>query len=271
MKSLTRATVLMCLASANPMTAGAAVVLDSELPNSIQSCMASGACFAGPVSVYDSGTAAAFPLSQNLGTATEQNWLMRYTLVPPSAQTRTNPAQTDSLGGYLWMLVKGQYDAAEAGHGVTVFLDKASPSAFGFAGQSGDLSLQLATADLVAGSSYFDAAFTSGNVYASSGNLTGELPPMCLADNCGVHVDLNLLQLSYSDNGSTVAFTGFDPSDVRGLVFGQRSYYQSGDPSTAVNDVQTFQVSAVPLPAALWLFGPALAGLAGWSGRRRIS
>ncbi|NJD04889.1 MAG: hypothetical protein FIA97_00125 [Methylococcaceae bacterium] len=260
---------LASLALTAPVTAGAVTIAASELPNGIQSCVSSGICSVDPASAYDSARAAAFPILQDGAGGIEQNWLMRYTLAPSSVQSRSNPAQTETLGGYLWMLFKGQYAATETAHEVTLFLDKVSPTPFSFFGQSGDLSLSLTTDDLLAGGGRYEAGLTAGGGGFNSGHLAGELPLPCVADGCGAAVQLNLLQLSYADNGSALVFRAFEPTDPRGLVFSQRSYYQGGDPLTAFDDRQTFAVGAVPLPASIWLLGSVVLGLAGLKNGRQ--
>lgn len=246
-------------------TAKAATVAISDLPGTIQSCISAATCAVSNVSAYDSGTASAFQITQNTGSGTENNWLMRYTLVPPSGQSRTNPSQTDSFSGYLWLLAKSTYSATETSHPFTLYLDKVSPTPFSMYGQSGDLNLSMPTADLVAGGSYRTYGIDYSLNSYSLGDLSGDVPLPCLAEGCETHAQLNLAQLTYGDFGSAGIFlTSFNPSDTRGLVFTQSETYPcNGDPTCAVNDLQSFYVSAVPVPATVWLFVSGLAGLIG--------
>jgi hypothetical protein len=222
-------------------------------------------------STYDSGTASAFQITQNTGSGYENNWLLRYTLVPPSGQSRINPSQTDSFSGYLWMLAKSTYSATESAHPFTLYLDKVSPTPFNMFGQSGDMDLFMPTADLVAGSSYRTYGIDYSMNSYSFGELSGNVPLPCLAEGCETHAQLNLAQLKYLNFGSAgIHLTSFNPSDASGLVFTQRESYPCyGDPSCAVNDVQSFYISAVPVPGALWLFGSGLVGLIGMMRRVR--
>ena len=259
-----RLAVLLCISPTFSLTAAwAATIATSELPGSIQSCITSATCVVSNSSAYDSGTASAFQIAQSTGSGYDSNWLLRYTLTPPSGQSRINPSQSDSFSGYLWILAKSSYSAAETAHPFTIYLDKVSPTPFSMYGQSGDLSLLMSTADLVAGSSYRTYGLDSSNNSYSYGNLTGDVPLPCLAEGCEARALVNLAQLTYSDLGSAGTYhMYFNPSDMRGLVFTQRQSFSCyGDPLCAVNDVQSFYISAVPLPAGVWLFGSGMLGL----------
>jgi len=64
-----------------------------------------------------------------------------------------------------------------------------------------------------------------------------------------------------------------DPNDLIGLS-GEALYRASGQIGTNVYQLYNIRVdgiSAVPLPAAIWLFGAALAGLAGFGMRRQAA
>lgn len=271
MRLLARVIAPLFLALTFSMTVRAATVTNADLPGSIQACVAATTCFVSNTSTYDSGTASAFQIAQNTGSGLENNWLMRYSLVPPSGQLRLDPPVDDSFSGYLWMLAKDSYSASETAHPFTLYLDKVSPAPFSMFGQSGDLDLFMPTADLVAGSSYRIYGLDGNNNSYDYGNLSGEAPLPCLAEGCESSARLNLVQLTYGDFGSAgIWLTSFNPSDTRGLVFTQRESFPCyGDPSCAVNDVQSFYVSAIPLPGAVWLFGSGLAGLIGMMRRMR--
>lgn len=271
MRLLARAIALLFLSLTFSITTRAATVSNSDLPGSIQSCITASTCFVSNTSSYDSGTASAFQIIQPTGSGAEFNWLMRYTLVPPSGQSRINPPQTDSFSGYLWMLAKGTYSATETAHPFTLYLDKMSPTPFSMFGQTGDLSLFMPTADLVAGSSYRTYGLDYYNNSYSFGDLSGEVPEPCVAEGCETHAQLNLVQLTYGNFGSAISLASFNPSDTRGLVYTQRSSYPGygGNPSSTINDVQSFYVSAVPVPGAVWLFVSGLAVLVGVMQRTR--
>lgn len=249
------------------VTARAATITNSELPGTIQSCITATTCAVSDISYYDSGAVNAYQIFQSTGAGNpyEQNWLIRYSLSPPSGQSRINPSLTESFSGYLWMLAKGTYSTTEAAHSFTLYLDKVTPTPFSMFGQNGDISLSMTTADLLAGSSYRNYGLDGNYNGYDNGGLSGNLPSPCLAPTCQINAQLNLTQLMYGDTGAGgISFTSFNPTDTRSLIFTQSlSYSGLGDPSAAINDVQSFYVNAVPLPGALWLFGSGLAGLIG--------
>jgi hypothetical protein len=270
MRSSVLAAALLSLSLVFSIPARTATITNSDLPGSIQSCITAVTCFVSGTSAYDSATASAFQIQQIVGSGVENNWLMRYALVPPSGQSRINPTQTDSFSGYLWMLVKSTYSATETAHPLTLYLDKVTPAPFSMYGQYGDLSLAMSTADLVSGGGYRTYGLDGNNDSYDYGSLSGDVPLPCVAEGCETHAELNLLELMYGDFGSIIALTSFNPSDARGLVYEQRSSYPCyGDSSCATNDVQSFYVSAIPVPAAAWLFGSGLIGLVGISRRKR--
>jgi hypothetical protein len=272
MRSSELAAALLSLSLAFSIPARSATITNPDLPGSIQSCITAATCFVSNTSAYDSATASAFQIYQNVGSGVENNWLMRYALVPPSGQSRINPTQTNSFSGYLWMLIKSTYTATESAHPLTLYLDKVTPAPFSMFGQYGDLSMTMTTADLVSGSGYRTYGLDGNNDSYDDGSLSGNVPLPCVAEGCEAHAQLNLVQLIYEDYGTNIALTSFNSSDPRGLVYEQRSSFPCyGDPSCAINDVQSFYVSAVPIPAAAWLFGSGLLCLIGVSRRKNTS
>lgn len=269
-----RASVLVCLPLAFSLTtARAATVTTSDLPGPIQSCIAVATCFVSNVSSYDSGTASAFQMSQVTGTGSPDNdWLMRYTLAAPSGQSGTNWFPSESFSGYLWMVAPSSYSAAQSFASFTVYLDKVSPTPNSMNYQNGVINLDMSTADVLAGTSYRTTGLDYNNNSYSYGNLGGNIPGSCVSPGCESHAQINLAQLTYTNFGYAIYLTAFNPSDTRGLVYTQSSSYPgyNGDPSTAVNGVQSFYISAVPVPAAAWLFGSGLLGLMGVV-RRKIA
>lgn len=262
MRAFPVASVLLLSLSAFPHVAQAISV--SELPATIQSCIADGSCAVSYGGSYHSETASAFAMfSMQTG---EQDWLMRYRLVSPSGEIDGEGAQTSAYGGYLWMRLASVYNAAETAHAVTLFLDKATPVPGSYYDQSGDLSLFMTTDDLLAGSAYRTQAAPGYGDY-DAGNLSGEIPLICLAEGCRVDAQLNLLQLNYESTGESIVMTGFDSADNRGLVYAQGSYYFDGPPPYGTR--QAFYVSAVPEVEAAWLFGIGLFGVGVATRRRR--
>ncbi len=257
--------IIFFLTFALPATGNAATITNSELPGTIQSCITMATCFVSNTSSYDSSTVSAYQIFQSTGAGYEGNWLIRYKLSSPSGQSHINPSLSDSFSGYLWMLAKNNYSATETLHPFTLYLDKVSPTPFNMFNQSGDISLSMTTTDLIAGNGYRTWGLDWNNNSYSYGDLSGEVPLPCVAQTCETHAQLNLIQLMYGNFGSSgIFFTSFNPGDTRGLVFTQYSYYSGLDyPLGAIDDRQSFYISAVPLPGAMWLFSFGLAGLIG--------
>lgn len=254
--------LFLSASSAFPLAAQAVAV--SELPASIQSCITAGNCVVDYGGSYHSATASAFAL---FDTSTyKQDWLMRYALVPPSGESDTEGVQTDTYGGYLWMQAAAAYSASETEHAVTLFLDRVVPVPGSFYDQSGDLSLSMTSADLLAGAAYRTQADPGYGNY-DSGSLSGEIPLICLAEGCKIEARLNLLQLTYANAGATIVMTGFDASDTRGLVYSQGAYYFDGEPPYGTK--QAFYITAVPEPGMAWLFGFGLLGVGAVARSRR--
>jgi hypothetical protein len=261
------ASVLLLTLSAFPFAAQA--VSFSELPATIQSCISAGSClvdYSG--GSYNSTTASAFAMVDL--PSGKWNWLVRYDLTPPSGQTDINGVQSSTYGGYLWMQVANNYSAAETAHPVVLFLDKVTPVPSNLFGQSGDLSLFMTTADLLAGGAYKTISYVSYDEYGivSTGGLSGETPGLCLAVGCQTNAQLNLVQLNYQSFGSSgIAMTGFNPTDTRGLVYSQSSSYFNGDPPYGTT--QSFYITAVPEPETFWMLGLGLVSVAIAVRRRR--
>lgn len=257
------ASVLLLSLSAFPFAAQAVSI--SELPATIQSCVMAGSCAVNYSGAYDSGTASAFEMVDL--PSGKWNWLVRYGLVSPSGQAIIGGGQNTAYSGYLWMQVASNYSAAETAHPVTLFLDKVTPAPSAFIDQSGDLSLFMTTADLLAGSAYRTQADPGYGDY-DAGSLSGEIPLICLAEGCQINAQLNLVQLNYQSFGSAgITMTGFDASDTRGLVYSQSSSYFDGEPPYGTT--QSFYVAAVPEPATFGMMGFGLLSVAIAVRRRR--
>lgn len=253
--------LLVSLALSSPARA-VAPIITTDLPDSIQSCITAATCAVNTTSAYHSDTATAFLIQQNTGSGVEANYLMRYQLAPPSAQSRLDPPLDDAFGGHVWMLAKGTYSAGEAAHPFTLFFDAVTPTPFPMFGQSGDLSLFMTTTDLLAGSAFKNWGLDSNNIDYSYGDLSGEVPLPCVAEDCDVYAQLNLLQLTYENQGANIALTGFNAQDARALLYTQQETFPCyGDVSCVIDDSQSYYVSSVPLPGALWLFGSGVIGL----------
>lgn len=273
MRLLELATSLLLLSLAVSTPGRAATITNADLPSSIQSCIAANTCSVSNSSEYDSATASAFAITENTGGGPVTDVLMRYMLASPSGYSDSNPTQSGTYSGYLWVLAQTFYSASETAHPVTLYLDKVSPlpNMYLF-NQYGDLTLTMSTADLVVGSGYITLACCSGGG-SSSGDLSGDIPYPCVADGCTSHAQLNLPQMAYGNFGSVIALYGFTSSDTRSLVYTQSSSYSgyNGDNGAdSYNYVQSFNIGIVPLPASFWLFGSGLVGFVGVTRRKAL-
>jgi hypothetical protein len=70
--------------------------------------------------------------------------------------------------------------------------------------------------------------------------------------------------LNLNDTLLTYNITGMDGLTALDIAFDGTLYF-------APFDLDNIQMSVVPLPAGIWLFGSAMLGLAGWSRRRNTS
>lgn len=278
MYSLARYTGLLFAGLLAPLSAHAIDVSVANLPNTIQSCVASNTCGVAYTSIYDSGTVSAFGI-YNVGQ-TGFNYLVRYALVSPSGQTTSNtdfyqypPVTTSSFTpftGYLWMQVQGGYSTSQSANPITLYLDKVSPVPSSFYNQNGDLSLFVSASDLLAGSSYVNSGLDSNNQSYVSGNLSGEVPIGCVAQGCSAFAQLNLAQLQFTLSGTTIS-TGFNSADSRGLVFTLGASDNGSVSGYASSISQSIYISSVPDSEPIWLFSTGLACLATVMHRKRIA
>ena len=129
---------------------------------------------------------------------------------------------------------------------------------YGFSRQNfTDNSVQGVTIDIA--NSYNMLAVTAGN-YWSSGQGTFNI----VTNLSTYSFTVDLLNITYG-------FFGFHATDGEHII----AFNNGGDPNqlaTGFTDVQlgnTASVSAVPVPAAVWLFGSALTGLVGIGKRKK--
>lgn len=260
MRVLTIVANLFLFSISIPFSAQAVSITNGQLPATIQNCITSGSCMVNLTSTYNSGQVSAFSINDDFTRARAgtvwgetNDWLVRYNLVAPSSQTNIDNVQTQAFNGYLWMRINSVYLAAETAHPVTLFLDKVTPVPEPqFYAQSGDLSLFMTTADMLAGGAYIDLKDT-GYGYYSAGNLSGEVPQICLAASCEIHAQLNLVQMAYQNVGTSGIYMGFDAEDTRGLVYTQRYSFFGGEPPSSTT--QAFYITAVPEPQMFLMFG----------------
>lgn len=242
------------------------------LPVAIDDCVAAGDCnYGGPsfVYTYDGNLIAGHYLVDYRSGSFETKVLMEYQLGAASRTTGT------AITGSLWLEVNQSYSLSDSLHAMTLYFDQTSlPDApQGIWGDttwniSSEQHLNMTTDGLLSG---------YGEVYAQCCEYpyppspepftpTAESAPslfdsmgdpalLCLADGCDVGALLNLIGLEYVDTGAFAELV-FNPADTRSLIYYTTAGYE-GSTTT------TYSVSAVPIPAAIWLFGFGLLSLLG--------
>jgi hypothetical protein len=256
----------MLLAVLPAVSAQATTITFSDLPASVQSC---STCIVNTTSTYDLTSVSVFQVIN----PSSQDWLIRYRLGTSSAQSFTwlYPFEThvnsyDQLSGYLWLSVQSQYSSTETSHPFTLYFDKITPlpNLIVNSNSNGtDLILTMPTTDLLAGSSFYYAEFTDYSHGYQNGSLGGQLPQMVATPPSYANAQLDLVGLTYNDFGSYIGFAGVNPADTRSVVYTQGSGFASPNPLDAFDALQTYDLSSVPLPGAIWLFGSSLIGLFG--------
>jgi len=127
-------------------------------------------------------------------------------------------------------------------------------SAYTGAGTIGVRGILLVT---LAGSLYWHDV-TDVSSYGSSINIVG-------------HLGFNNLRITATDNGGSFTYDAYLDGSMTAATSYTSSSFSSGRAALYANSAQRFdnfeisasdgQIPAVPVPVALWLFGPAVAGL----------
>lgn len=238
-----------------------------DLPADIQSCGFAGTCSVNTNSITDisnsSGGLAmsAFTMSRN-GTL---EYLLQYNLVVPSG----DDGNTTAYNGSVWLAVAQQYNLSTNNHLMSLYLDKVLPQPVNLLGGVSDglnLDILVDSQGLLNGSLFqsigcCDPPFgiDLGNMFIQGDFGGGALLP-CAADGCEVTATLDLLFLDYIDVGG-VALASINPGDSRSRLFSVSSSFEG-------TRTQSYYVSAVPVPAAVWLFTTGLIGLIGLARRK---
>ena len=263
-----------------------------SLPVAINDCIASGTCGYGGANFaysYDDSLI----IGHNLidirdGTPTEKV-LMEYQLGAASHADsvgfdydtyQTLPHQSTNITGTLWLEVSRYYDLSSSLHEMTLYFDETSSQApsiiwSNYYDNTTEHNLSITTNGLLSGtgevftqccddpyldpytppSPFSQTAESNPGLFDSLGNW----PLICVAEGCHAGALINLIGLEYSDMG-WVALLNFNPDDSRSLIYYTATGYE-GYTNT------TYSVSAVPVPAAFWLF---LSGLTSLAWFRRI-
>lgn len=261
-------------------------------PNAIDSCIGSGTCFVGgPVFSWDidGNAVTAYELSDFREGATPSKLLLEYGLGQASHIDHVGfdydsysqlPLETSPITGSLWLEVNQTYDLTQTQHAMTLYFDRANPDKTPSAWPDTTSSPQSAqhlfmtTDGLLAGSgenfvgccdwppspfSPFSAsAATDPSLFDSNHNDAIS----CVAEGCYAGGLLNLLGLSYTQIGDSAQYN-FNPTDPRKLLYFTGEGYEGYTHNT-------YSMSAVPLPAAAWLFGSGLLALLGISAGNQV-
>lgn len=253
----------------------------SELPADVQACHTAGTCQVILDSFFDmpntSGSMSADgmvnPFSMNafylVDTSNGQlDYLLRYNVVNPSATLLEDTVQL--LAGNVWLRADSQYSPGVST--TQLYLDRVDPLPWNFfVGHTDGLSLdiELSQQALLGGSGHqqvgcCDEPSYTGNMSILS-DMYGEALLPCLAEGCYASAHLNLLYLLFSDpDGDGVLQLDINPFDSRGLLFAVHSYDPYGGlEGTGSGSSQSYYVSSVPLPPALYFLGWGLLTLIG--------
>ncbi|WP_101760095.1 VPLPA-CTERM sorting domain-containing protein [Oceanicoccus sp. KOV_DT_Chl] len=171
----------------------------------------------------------------------------------PGTEYGYPPVRT-SLSGSVFLRSQFQYLASDSSFRVSLIDSGPSWQGTPFRTTNFDLSFEA----LLAGYGYEYNSGGAGEIDPEEGVYYGNMQSdkwlhSCI--ECGWDIDIQLIDMLYSFNGSYFQFN-VNPFDDRELLYkDQTTYYY--------NDITTYSLSDVPVPAAAWLFGSALVGLAG--------
>jgi hypothetical protein len=165
------------------------------------------------------------------------------------------------ISGDLFLFVAGSYVLGGSNHHqVDVYFENTSNGgSIGlFGGGQSSMSFYLTDEGLMnnSGSFYIDCCGEDYNASSPPVNtMSADIYP-CAADGCSASALLNLLFVDYQAIGSAASLTFDNSPAASGLVYQQTDAFEG---SVTMN----LAVGNVPVPAAAWLFGSALVGLAG--------
>lgn len=239
----------------------------SDLPVQLQTCIGDASCYLALTPAADFGNMQAFAYSDT----TASGFALRYTLTSPSGQD-VNSGNSVPYTDYLWLTVYNSYDLATNSARVTVYTDTVGPTPANLLiGDSNglDVDINMDNSALLSASGYrlvgldYDLTSIDEGTMRLLGDQGGNALEPCLAEGCYSRATLNLLYLSFTDNGNGSATLAFNPADTRALLYQLQFYDPYGyDPNTmdttGTLTRQSYYIATVPLPAAYGMF---LAGL----------
>jgi len=242
-----------------------------DLPSQLQACMGSGDCSVDTsVPALAIGQMEAYSFVDNLQESAVAGYALRYSLLPPSGEDST------AFGGDIWLTVQSSYDLSLDSNPVTVYTDTVSPQPNNILYDSDglDIDITMTNAALLSGSGFEVTGLDANNmdVYQANMNLHSDLGGdallPCAAEGCSATADLNLIYLNYIQAGNTATLQ-FNPGDSRSLLYELTSGYDELPENGGYLTSQSYYVAAVPLPAAVWLFGTGILCLIGVANRKK--
>jgi len=244
-----------------PIITNAAIIYPFQLPTNIQACINNQTCAVNNVSLMDYNNASMFEYFDIANNSTGK--LIKYNLI--SSSETIADVSTD-FSGSIWLQTSDQYNLTKPTHDFTLYIDQISPIPSFFPATS-TINLSLTTTDLLNG-----RGFTSADFDINSGSLiTDTLPILCAAEGCGNNAFFNLIYLKYISDGATASLLPFlNAEDKRSILYSQRSFFNTSDLSSfPFFEEHVFAVQAVPIPAAIWIFGSGLMGLISFAFRKK--
>ncbi len=266
--------VLTGLLSLLATTTHAIVIYPNDLPSAISSSNCPN-CYVDTTSFIDLPYMSVFYMTSykaSSGTY-EQSRLIRHKLQSNSKLTSIanrldsngNTITTTTITpyqGYLWMEAPVAILNPNSPHQFNIYTDKITPdpdkspiNLYNDAPSTWSFTMPTRSV-LAGGASHYDSGH-DGISYYQTGNLS-VLNGLFTCIECSINVKLNLIGLDYSSG-----IANFYGDDHRGLLLQYDDYFGS------FGKTRNFSVSAVPLPAASWLFLSGLMGLLGLSRRRK--